>query len=151
MISTSAKPQVSVGSAPASVQEDRRRVGLSRDQEIELAARIADGDREARNRLVQANLGLVRTIARDFRGRGFTMDDLIGEGSLGLIRAADHFDPRFGTRFSTYTNHWIKEAIRRSLMNTAATIRVPVHIVNLMTQWKRVEQARARELGRSLR
>ena len=83
-----------------------------------MAALIADGDQAARNRMVRANIGLVVTIAREFQGRGLALDDLIGEGNLGLIRAAEEFDPDFGTRFSTYASYWVKEAIRDALINT---------------------------------
>jgi RNA polymerase primary sigma factor len=121
---------------------------LSRDEEYELAARIAAGDRGARNRLVQANLGLVVTIARRFLGRGLDLDDLIGEGNIGLIRAAEAFDPRFGTRFSTYAMYWIRHAIRRALMHTASTIRLPERMVGLLMKWRRAEWALGRELGR---
>ena len=148
MIATAEKPRLGLDSAPASVQVGRRRVGLSRDEEIELAARVADGDRDARNRMVQANLRLVVKIASHFQGRGLDLDDLIGEGNLGLIRAAEDFDPSFGTRFSTYAAYWIKQAIRCALMNTSATIRVPVHMLNLLTKWRRAERALACELRR---
>jgi hypothetical protein len=87
--------------APASVPGIHRRSGLSRAEEHELAARIANGDHEARNHMVRANLRLVSKIALAFRGRGLPLDDLIGEGNLGLIRAAQEFDPRIETRFST--------------------------------------------------
>jgi RNA polymerase primary sigma factor len=123
--------------------------GLPSQEKHKLAARIAGGDRQARNLMVQANLGLVGTIARDFRGRGMDYDDLVGEGNLGLIRAAEEFDPRFGTRFSTYAAYWIKEAIRRALMNTGSTIRLPAHMVGLLTKWRRAERALCREAGRA--
>jgi RNA polymerase primary sigma factor len=132
-------------------QPERRRSGrpgLSRDEEVELAGLAARGDLQARDRMVGANLGLVRTIARDFRGRGLEPDDLVGEGHLGLIRAVERFDPRHGTRFSTYASHWIKQAIREALMNTAPTIRLPAYMVGLLTRWRRAERALGRELGR---
>jgi RNA polymerase primary sigma factor len=75
------------------------------------------------------------------------LDDLIGEGNLGLIRASEEFDPRFGTRFSTYASYWIKQAIRHALINTTATIRLPAHMVNLLTKWRRTERTLTRELG----
>jgi RNA polymerase primary sigma factor len=125
------------------------RPGLSRDEEIELAMRVAQGDQQARNRMVQANMGLVNTIAREFRFRGLDLDDLIGEGNLGLIRAAEDFDPRFETRFATYASFWIKQAIRAALINNAATIRLPAHMVGLVTRWRRVERELRRELGRA--
>jgi RNA polymerase primary sigma factor len=114
--------------------------GLSRDQEREVAALIAGGDQAARNRLVLANLGLVITIARKFQGHGLALDDLVGEGNLGLIRAAQDFDPDFGTRFSTYAGYWVRQAIRDALINRTATIRLPAHMVRLMTRWERAEQ-----------
>jgi RNA polymerase primary sigma factor len=134
--------------APAAERHRPDQVGLSREEEVELTARATSGDRRARDRMVEANLGLVRTIARDFRGRGLELDDLIGEGHMGLIRAVERFDPRVGTRFSTYAAYWIREAIRRALANTASAIRVPVATVGLLTRWRRAERALARELGR---
>jgi RNA polymerase primary sigma factor len=86
-------------------------------------------------------------IARDFVGRGIPLDDLIGEGNLGLIRAVEDFDPSFGTRFSTYAGYWIKEAIRHALINTTATIRLPAHMVGLLTKWRRAERMLGREAG----
>ena len=80
--------------------------------------------------MIRANLRLVVKIARDYVGRGMSLDDLIGEGNLGLIRAAEEFDPGFGTRFSTYASYWIKQAIRHALTNTTATIRLPAHMVD---------------------
>jgi RNA polymerase primary sigma factor len=115
----------------------------------ELSTLTEGSDREARNRLVQANLGLVVTIARQFLGRGLELDDLTGEGNLGLIRAAEEFNPRFGTRFSTYASIWIKEAIRRALINTTTTIRLPAHMVGLLTKWRRAELRLVRESGRA--
>jgi RNA polymerase primary sigma factor len=120
---------------------------LTAVEERELAEAIAQGDRDARARMIQANLRLVVKIARDYLGRGMVLDDLIGEGNLGLIRASEEFDPRFGTRFSTYASYWIKQAIRHALINTSATIRLPAHMVNLLTKWRRAERALTRELG----
>ena len=91
--------------------------------------------------MVQANLPLVVRIARDFAGRGLPLDDLIGEGNLGLIRAAEDFQPRFGTRFSTYASYWIKQSIRHALINTTSTIRLPAHMVGWLTKWRRAERA----------
>jgi RNA polymerase primary sigma factor len=120
---------------------------LSAAEERELAGAIARGDRDARARMIQSNLRLVVKIARDYMGRGMVLEDLIGEGNLGLIRATEEFDPRFGTRFSTYASYWIKQAIRHALINTSATIRLPAHMVNLLSKWRRAERALARELG----
>ena len=119
---------------------------LAASEEADLAAAIAAGDKSARTRMIQANLRLVVRIARDYVGRGLTLDDLIGEGNLGLIRAAEEYDPDFGTRFSTYASYWIKQAIRHALTNTTATIRLPSHMVNLLSKWRRAERALSREL-----
>jgi RNA polymerase primary sigma factor len=120
---------------------------LSASEEKELAEAIARGDRDAKNRMIRANLRLVVKIAREYSGRGLMLDDLIGEGNLGLIRAAEEYDPRFGTRFSTYASYWIKQAIRHALINTTATIRLPAHMIGLMTKWRRMERALTRQLG----
>jgi len=130
----------------ALVSEDRerrevpRRRGFSRDEEREMATLIARGDQAARNRLVRAHLGLVVTIAREFQGRGLVLDDLVGEGNLGLIRAAEEFNPEFGTSFSTYASYWVKQAIRDALINRTPTIRLPAHMVRLLTKWRRIER-----------
>jgi RNA polymerase primary sigma factor len=121
--------------------------GLSRAEEQVLAVLVATGDSDARNRMVQANLGLVKKIARDFVGRGLGLEDLIGEGYLGLMRAAEEFDPAFGTRFTTYASYWIKQSIRHALINTTHPIRVPAHMVRLLTKWRRAERLLAREHG----
>lgn len=120
---------------------------LSADEECTLALEIAQGDHDAKNRLIRSNLRLVIKIARDYLGRGLALDDLIGEGNLGLIRAAEEFDPSYGVRFSTYAAHWIKQAIRHALTNTTATIRLPAHMVNLLSKWRKAERALRRELG----
>src|SRR6516164_7701725 len=89
---------------------------LTAAEECALADAIARGDRDARTRMIQANLRLVVKIAREYVGRGMVFEDLIGEGNLGLIRAAEDFEPRFGTRFSTYASYWIKQSIRQALV-----------------------------------
>jgi RNA polymerase primary sigma factor len=120
---------------------------LGAAEETALAQGIARGDASARAKMIQANLRLVVRIARDYLGRGLALEDLIGEGNLGLIRAAEEYDPSFGTRFSTYASYWIKQAIRHALTNTTATIRLPSHMVNLLSKWRRAERSLARELG----
>jgi RNA polymerase primary sigma factor len=120
---------------------------LTPAEEAELARAARSGDDEARARLIRANLRLVVRIARDFEGRGLSLEDLVGEGNLGLIRAAQEYDPRFGTRFSTYASFWIKQAIRHALITTTATIRLPAHMVGLLTRWRRAERAFLREFG----
>ena len=120
---------------------------LTADEERTLARAIARDDEGARARMIRANLRLVVRIARDYAGRGLALDDLIGEGNLGLIRATEDFDPDFGTRFSTYASHWIKQAMRHALINTTATIRLPAHMVGLLNKWKRAERELRRSLG----
>jgi len=120
---------------------------LSATEEKELAEAIARGDHDAKNRMIRSNLRLVVKIAREYVGRGLALDDLIGEGNLGLIRAVQEYDPRFGTRFSTYASYWIKQAIRHALINTTATIRLPAHMIGLMTKWRRVERSLSRQQG----
>ena len=120
---------------------------LSADEERALADAIARGDNDARTRMIQANLRLVVKIAREYLGRGVVLEDLIGEGNVGLIRAAEAFEPSFGTRFSTYASYWIKQSIRLALINTTTMIRLPSHIVGLLTKWRRAERALARERG----
>ena len=122
---------------------------LTGAEEKSLAEAIKAGDRDARSRMIKANLRLVVKIARDYAGRGLSLDDLIGEGNLGLIRAAEDFDPSFGTRFSTYASYWIKQAIRHALTNTTATIRLPAHMVTLLSKWRKAERALTREFGQA--
>jgi RNA polymerase primary sigma factor len=130
------------------LSETRHHALLTAQEETSLAAAIERGDRNARARMIEANLRLVVKIARQFHGRGLGLDDLIGEGNLGLIRAAQDFNPRFGTRFSTYAAYWIKQAIRAALTNTTATIRLPAHMVGLLGRWRRTERDLRREHGR---
>jgi RNA polymerase primary sigma factor len=103
---------------------------LSREEEAALAARIQYGDEAARNELVQCNLRLVVSIARRYVGRGLELADLIQEGNLGLMRAAQGFDATFGNKFSTYATWWIKQSIGRALSNKASLIRLPIHAAN---------------------
>src|SRR6186713_1194959 len=98
---------------------------LSAREEKELSNRISDGDNQARDRMVRANLRLVVNIARAYTGKGLPLQDLIEEGNLGLLRAVEGFDPDMDTRFSTYASYWIKQSIKRALVNTAKTIRIP--------------------------
>lgn len=121
---------------------------LSAAEERALAGAIARGESEACARLIRANLRLVVRIARDYQGRGLPLDDLVGEGTLGLIRAAGDFDPGYGVRFSTYAAHWIKQAIRQALITTAAPIRLPAHMVQLLHRWRRAERILRRQFDR---
>ena len=110
---------------------------LTAAEEVQLARRIATGDAEARDHMVRANLRLVVNIARGYCGKGLVLQDLIEEGNLGLLRAVEGFDPDMGTRFSTYASYWIKQSIKRSLVNCAKTIRVPAYMVELLSKWRR--------------
>ena len=122
---------------------------LTASEECSLAEAIAQGDRDALCRMILANLRLVVRIAQDYAGRGVTLDDLIGEGNIGLIRAAEQFEPRFGTRFSTYASFWIKQSIRQALSNSAAIIRLPAYVLGLLSKWRKAERGLARELARA--
>src|ERR1700684_3418826 len=110
---------------------------LNAEEEKQLAYRIEDGDSEARDRMVRANLRLVVDIARGCTGKGLALQDLIEEGNLGLLRAVEGFDPTMNTRFSTYASYWIKQSIKRALVNSAKTIRIPPYMVELLSKWRR--------------
>ncbi|MBP9750529.1 MAG: RNA polymerase sigma factor RpoD/SigA [Candidatus Peribacteraceae bacterium] len=122
---------------------------LDHEQEVALAGRIADGDPEARDHLIRANLRLVVNIARGYTGRGLALQDLISEGNLGLIRAVEGYDPAFGTRFSTYASYWIKQSLKRAIINQAPAIRVPAYMAELTTKYYAAIRDLTRELGRT--
>src|SRR5437868_9766759 len=122
---------------------------LSADEEKELAYRIETGDAEARDRMVRANLRLVVNIARGYSGKGLGLQDLIEEGNLGLLRAVEGFDPAMGTRFSTYASYWIKQSIKRAIINSGKTIRITAYMVELLSKWRRENVSLSEELGRS--
>lgn len=121
---------------------------LSREQEVELAKRIEAGDQEARNALNLANLRLVVSIAKKFKGRGLPLQDLIQEGSIGLMKAVDKFDYRRGYKFSTYATWWIKQAISRAVADQGRTIRIPVHMHETVNKMKRIERDLVQLIGR---
>ena len=122
---------------------------LTGEDEQDLAVAIGQGDQEARDRMVRANLRLVVNIARGYTGKGLGLQDLIEEGNLGLLRAVEGFDPAMGTRFSTYASYWIKQSIKRALINTAKTIRIPAYMVELLSKWRRASSRLGEELGRT--
>lgn len=122
---------------------------LSAQDEQDLARRIAVGDEAARDRMVRANLRLVVNIARGYSGKGLALQDLIEEGNLGLMRAVEGFDPDMGTRFSTYASYWIKQSIKRALINSAKTIRIPAYMVELLSKWRRATARLVEELKRN--
>jgi RNA polymerase primary sigma factor len=130
------------------LREVRRYPLLSKDEEIELAKRIEQGDLEAKERMINSNLRLVVSNAKRFQGRGLSLLDLIQEGILGLIRAAEKFDWRKGFRFSTYATFWIRQAVQRAIDNNARVIRLPTNVAQLERKVFRVERELETKLGR---
>src|SRR6266436_1158758 len=121
---------------------------LTPEQEIELAKKIKKGDTAARERMINANLRLVVTIARDYANFGLPLLDLISEGNIGLTKAVERFDPTKGAKLSTYAMWWIKQALKRALANQSKTIRLPVHLVDKVAKVRRVSLQMSDELGR---
>ena len=121
---------------------------LTPEQEVELAGKIKKGDAAARERMINANLRLVVTIARDYANLGLPLLDLISEGNIGLTKAVERFDPTKGAKLSTYAMWWIKQSIKRALANQGKTIRLPVHLADKLAKMRRVSLQMSDELGR---
>lgn len=121
---------------------------LTGEEEKDLARRIAKGDMEARDRMIRSNLRLVVSIAKNYVDRGLLLLDLIEEGNIGLMRAVERFDPDVGCKFSTYASWWIKQTIRRALINKVKSVRVPAYMVELITRWKRTTARLSQKMGR---
>ena len=124
---------------------------LVREEEVSLAKRIEQGDKEAIDKLIRSNLRLVVSVAKKYLGRGLSMLDLIQEGNIGLMKAVDKYDWRRGFKFSTYATWWIRQAVTRSIADQARTIRIPVHMVETINKFVRTSRRLAQELGRDPR
>jgi RNA polymerase primary sigma factor len=122
---------------------------LTAEQELALGRRIQAGDLQAREHMIRANLRLVVSVAKIYTDRGLSLQDLIAEGNIGLMKAAEKFDPAAGCRFSTYGTWWIKQSIRRALTNTVKSVRVPSYMGELISRWRVVSQELTYLLGRA--
>jgi len=130
------------------LREIGRTPRLTPQQEIELAAKIRNGDRKARALMISSNLRLVVTIAQDYANLGLPILDVISEGNIGLMTAVDRFDPSKGAKLSTYASWWIRQSIKRALSNQSKTIRLPVHLGDKISKMRRVALQMSEELGR---
>jgi RNA polymerase primary sigma factor len=142
------KPEMTTDSLQLFLKDIGKIRLLTAQQEVDLAKRIERGDLDAKQKMVESNLRLVVSIAKNYRNQGLPFLDLIQEGTLGLVRSAEKFDYRKGFKFSTYATWWIRQAIARALADKARTIRIPVHVVEKLRQIGRAERALATALGR---
>jgi RNA polymerase primary sigma factor len=142
------KPDMTTDSLQLFLKDIGRVRLLTADEEVYLAKRIERGDLDAKQKMVESNLRLVVSIAKNYRNQGLPFLDLIQEGTLGLVRAAEKFDYRKGFKFSTYATWWIRQAIARALADKARTIRIPVHVVEKLNKIGRAERKLVTELGR---
>jgi RNA polymerase primary sigma factor len=131
------------------LREIRNAPLLSPADERRLAQLVAEGDPEARDLMIRSNLRLVVNVSRHYLGRGLGIEDLIEEGNLGLMRAVESYDPEAATRFSTYAVYWIKQSMRRAIMNQGRAVRLPAYLVNLLAKWHRAAACLTEELGRA--
>jgi RNA polymerase primary sigma factor len=139
-VSYAARTRDTLGSYLAAISRIRL---LTREEEVDLARRARDGNEKAQEHLVAANLRLVVSIARRYQGMGLSFADLIGEGNLGLIKAAEYFDVDLGFRFSTYASKWIRQAITRALANHSRTVRIPANVIANLRKYLRTERTLA--------
>ncbi|MEM7387365.1 MAG: sigma-70 family RNA polymerase sigma factor, partial [Verrucomicrobiota bacterium] len=121
---------------------------LTAEEEVSLGRRIRNGDEGARQKLIERNLRLVVVLAKPYRRFGLDLEDLVAEGNVGLIQAVERFDPEMGCRFSTYAAWWIKQFVRKALVDQSRTIRVPVHVLSKLRSVRKLEQQLAADLGR---
>jgi RNA polymerase primary sigma factor len=142
------KPEMTTDSLQLFLKDIGKARLLSAPEEIDLAKRIERGELDAKQKMVESNLRLVVSIAKNYRNQGLPFLDLIQEGTIGLVRAAEKFDYRKGFKFSTYATWWIRQAIARSLADKARTIRIPVHVVEKLNRIGRAERGLVTVLGR---
>ncbi|MDQ3509610.1 MAG: RNA polymerase sigma factor RpoD/SigA [Actinomycetota bacterium] len=121
---------------------------LDASEEVSLGRRVREGDMAARRRLIESNLRLVISIAKKYRGRGVSFEDLIQEGNAGLIKAVGKFDPEMGNRFSTYATWWIRQAVTRAVADHSRAVRLPAHVMDAIFRLRKAENAMSVEFGR---